>query len=351
MKTSSLATTITLISATLLPAQGENFIRQIQTLNGQSIVFDIQAPSDKGQVTSRPLASEFSIFQLYTTIRSTVNGRDTSTLKKLDEKTIGTFVPTASFTFKSEDPHSPPRTRADRPYGLTISVSGLLTTPTAPPYSQKIEISRSYKVYDPTTFAPFADNSQQGEYTDSFSFSQNGSFTDDAISARLPSELPTKASGEETFTVRLDPSALPNTSALATSTIQIWPVANAGIVGLEEGKKYGKIPPATTLVLDNLYPTSTTYAQIYKGPRALGTIGTVIPSSVVSYGQGTQVPQKALLALSDEDIAKALDEDGTYTMEILTVTPFNGGAPELMTDVTFEIDQSLSIRAQITTLK
>ena len=353
MKASSIALTLAFFAPSVLFAE-ENFIRQIQTVNGQTLVYDIPAASDQGTVTSRPLASDSSIFQLYTydtVSANNGNGNDntTTTLKKLDEKTVGTYIPTASLVFDSEDPHFPARTRADRPYGLTVTVAGLSTDPEAPAYSKSVESSRSYKIYDHDTWTAYENGSQQGEYTESYGFVQNGSFTDEAISQRLPSETPTQVAGEETFTIRLDPTAVPNYSELASATIQIWPVATAGVVGLEEGENYRKIPTATSMVLENLYPESITYAQVYPGGRSLGTVGIVVPSSVISYGEDTQVPQRAILSLSDEDISEALGEDGTYTLEVLTVTPFNGRAPELLTDVTFDVDRTISVRAQVTT--
>ena len=353
MNKTCFTTLIALITASSAAFAEGDFIREIHQEDGIDIVHDVAVNDDEGAITSEPLETDLSTFILYTTVETTENGRTTSSLKELDRESVGTFVPTGTITFESEDPHSPPRTRADQPYGVKLTIAGLQSSAEAPTYAKQVEVSRSYRLYDADTYAPSTDEADQGEYADTFEFKHNGIYHDEAISQRLPGDSPTLATGEETVTIRLDPSAPVQSSKIESGTIQIWPVASAGIIGLEEGKKYAKIPNDATLVLDKIYPESITYAQIYKGSRAFGTVGTPVPSSVISYGgtdaEPTMVPQKALLSLSD--LSTFFDKDGTYTMEILTITPFNNGEPELLADISFEYDRVITFRGGMTNME
>ena len=106
-----------------------------------------------------------------------------------------------------------------------------------------------------------------------------------------------------------------------------------------------RIGPHARVVCNDPYPDSVTYAQIYKGQPELGTSGRIIGSSVVSFN--TYAPQDAVvpLTVSDADIK----EDGTYTIEVLTVTPFDERRPERVTYVTFEIDRTIKVNGTLAT--
>ena len=106
-----------------------------------------------------------------------------------------------------------------------------------------------------------------------------------------------------------------------------------------------RICPHARVVCNDLYSDSVTYAQIYKGQPALGTSGRIIGSSVVSFN--TYAPQDAVvpLTVSEADIK----EDGTYTIEVLTVTPFDERRPERVTYVTFEIDRTIKVNGTLAT--
>ena len=331
-----------ILLATTAALHGADFIRQIQTIAGASVIYDMPLGSDQGQVTSKPLTTDSAIFQLYATTTTTSG---TSTVVKLDEKTVGTFLPQVTVQALSEDPYFPARTRADKPYGMRIVVAGMQSaSAVAPDYAKKVQVARSYKLYDSTTYLP---NGSTGTYADSFVFQTNGTFTDNAILQRLPVTSPTKAVGEESFTVFLHPDAASPQSELAKATVKIWPVADGKIEKLEEGKTYRAAPLDGSVILHDLYPKSVTYAQIYSGKQVTGTKGTPLPSTVVSYD--TYSPQNAQLALAD--IGQFLKVDGDYTVEVLTITPFNGGAPELLASVTFKLKRSLEVNGSVTSME
>ncbi|MBB5352309.1 hypothetical protein HNR46_002552 [Haloferula luteola] len=321
-------------------AHAQDFIRQIQVIDSSSVIYDIPISSDNGEVLSEPLAGDSAVFQLYATATLANNVTE---LKKLDEKTVGTYLPKVTVEILSEDPYDPPRTRADQTYGVRIKIAGLRADPDAPAEAKQIQVVRRYRLYDDETFEVVSEGSQEGTYT----FDSNGNFVDNAISQRLPGDpdLPTKVAGEESFVAMTQGGPGGSTSEMASATVQIWPVAEAAFFGIEAGKTYQGLPPVASILLRDLYPNSTTYVQVYKGPQRLGVIGDALPTSVLHYE--TYLPQKANLALTD--LNSFLAEDGEYTLEALTMTPFNDGAPELLASISFIIDRTLNVNGMIST--
>lgn len=332
---------LSLLLATAAPTFGADFIRQIQIVNGQTVIYDLPIAGDTGEVMSKPIPSSSAVFQLYTQ----VTADNKTTLLKLDEKTVGTYLPTVTAQILSEDPAVPARTRADKPYGISLTISGLQTAgANVPAYASQVQVRRSYKLYDPATRAP---SGAGGEYLDSFTFRQNGGFTDNAVLQRLPVEKPTKAMGEESFTVYTHPDASSVQGTLAKATVKIWPVAVAEITGIEDNKIYLGAPTTGSVKLTDLYPKSSTYVQVYKGAPTLGKVGTILPASALTYN--STEPQNAMLALSD--LGKGVSDDGTYTVEVMTITPFNGGKAERLAYRTFQIDTTIQVNAGVTTME
>ncbi len=368
-----------ILLALVAPAPGVDFIRQIQLIEGQALVYDMPVAGVGGQVLSKPLEGEGAIFQLYayedhvyspfslldvgvgTLAHANVSlgshlldvsvlgihldihlgGDDGNDVlpQRLAEISVGTHLPQAVLQLSSEDPYDPPRTRADQPYALRLALRNLAAPDDPQGGISRVVMERDYKLYHPVLHAPAPNGSGQGGYDGAFEFHRNGDFNDAAIYQELPVDRPTKASGEESFSV-LAPLGSGQKARIASATIQIWPVCEGVIEGLEEGRKYLGLPPDAKAVLKDLYPDSVTFAQIYKGPAELGRAGKIIPSAIVSYN--TYAPQNAVLALSG--IGEEIDEDGTYTVEVLTATPFNQRRPERVTHVTFEVKRTLHVR-------
>ena len=51
------------------------------------------------------------------------------------------------------------------------------------------------------------------------------------------------------------------------------------------------------------------------------------------------------LTVSESDVT----EDGTYTIEVLTVTPFDQRRPERVTYVSFDIDRTIKVNGSLAT--
>lgn len=377
--------TLALVAAMALPAAGVDFIRQIQLVNGHAVVYDMPVSGRNGQILSKPLEGDGAILQLYAyhdesydpfslldvnlgTLANVNVSLDSHLLdvdllgihldvilggsgdyqplpQLIDEITVGAHLPDATLRLRSEDPYHPPRTRADQPFAMELAVRKLADPGDPLGGIGKVRLDRDFKLYHPTLHVPYPNGVGQGSYDESIQFSKNGDFADPAVYQILPVERPTKACGEETFTARVSLGEAGPEATIASSTIQIWPVCEASVEGIEPGRRYAGVPPQARVVCRDLYPDSVTYAQIYKGPPALGTSGRIIGSSVVSFN--TYAPQDAVvpLIMSENDIP----EDGIYTIEVLTVTPFHKRRPERVTHVSFEIDRTLKVRASMFT--
>jgi hypothetical protein len=360
-----------------------DFIRQIQLIENQTVVYDIPMTGKTGEVLSKPLEGDGAVFQLYAYeddhyspwslldlnagniahanvsldshlldldvlgIHLDINlggGEDAPPLPKLlDEKTVGAHLPEATVILRSEDNYQPVRTRADRPYSFSLAIRKLADPSDPRGGVSSADMDRSFKVYHPELHTPFPNGSGQGTYGEGYRFTLNGDFTDTNVYQQLPFERPTKAIGEETFTVRVPLGSTGQKAAIASAKIQVWPICEGVVENLEEGKRYMDLPSDARVTLKDLYPDSVTYAQIYHGAPQLGRIGTVIGSSVVSFN--TYAPQNAVVPLTL--LPTDLGEDGTYTIEVLTVTPFNDRTPERVAYVSFEIDRTIQVRSTI----
>ncbi len=374
-------------TAPLAPAV--DFIRQIQLVEGQTIVYDIPVAQKNGQIRSRPIQGTGSIFQLYaykdsiyspfSILDATVGnvlhanislgsnlldvkvlglhldinlGSDPSSSslpELLAEKLVGTFIPEAVITLVSEDPYQPARTRADQPYSANIQISRLPTEGQEIPEGipTRVTLETGYKLYHPTLHIPSENGSGQGTYNQLIEFSLNGSYTIPHIYQNLPGNSPTKAIGEESYDAYVFVGEGNMRAKIGTSTIQIWPVCTAEIQGIDPQRTYVGLPKDARVVLTDLYPDSVTYAQIYRGPPALGMEGFKIPSS--AYSVNTFAPQNTVVPL--EDLQDGISSDGMYTIEVLTITPFNDRNPERVAYLSFHVKRTISVHATVTTME
>jgi hypothetical protein len=170
----------------------------------------------------------------------------------------------------------------------------------------------------------------------------NGTHTFSYTINSVPGTNRAKVRGEERYSVFSLPDYQAPELQLGSQFIQIWPMADAAIAGMTAGQVVRfKLPPLT-LTLNDLYPDSHTYAQVYKGSPQLGRTGTIVPGSSIVIND--TVPQSRTLSLVDYDTA--FTDDGTWTMEILTKTPFG---LERLTYVSFVLDRTIHVKASVTT--
>lgn len=236
----------------------------------------------------------------------------------LDTTTVGTYLPITAVTIRTEDPYSAvPRTRADRPILVDVQIAGLLSDPNAPEDSKAVTLLRHVQSYGATGTGHPLDRSlatllSQSEIT------SNGKVTLSLPVNAIPGANRAKVRGEERFTILSKPGHQRPESILDSQFVQVWPVADATISGLAQGQTIGASVPELTLQLNDLYPSSTTWAQVYKGGPQTGITGTTIPGSSVVINGSVPVNRTIIAA----NYGPIFDSDGVWTMELLTKTPF-----------------------------
>jgi hypothetical protein len=283
-------------------------------------------------------------FELWTVRSSSTTGL---TAFPLESCYVGTYIPICDVVIRSEDSSSPtPRTRADRPFYVDVTVSGLLNGATDPEPSKSVKFFQHVQSYGAGGTGVNIDRSQATLLKQS-SITTNGVQNLTYLFNSVPGAVRTKVRGEQRYSVfSLEDYQAPE-SQLASQFIQIWPVADATISGIANNQSIKFSLPPLTLALNDLYPSSTTYAQVYKGNPVLGTKGTIVPGSAVIVSDS--IPQNRLLTIGNYD--SVFTSDGRWTMEIVTVTPFNNSDPERLTFISFDLDRTINVNTTVTTIE
>ena len=160
----------------------------------------------------------------------------------------------------------------------------------------------------------------------------------------IPGADRSKVRGEETFSVFSLEDYQADESKLSAMRVQIWPVADGSITGIADGEVIRFDAPQLTITLHDLYPDSTTYAQVYEGAPRLGADGKVVTgSALVLYGAN---PVDRTLTISDWD--SVLGDDGPWTVEVLTKTPFG---IDRLDYVSFTLDRTMEVNGTFTTIE
>jgi hypothetical protein len=311
-----------------------NFIRQKQLPSGVKWDMPVSAWGEsQSPLAINPGGAQFELW--------TVNGV-TAKDYLLDSRYVGAYVPVAGVKITSEDPYDViPRTRADRPFYVEVMVDGLtLNNPEAPEAATRVKFMRHVQAYG-TGGTGFGID-RTAATLESQSFIEENSTTQLTFPINsVPGGNRAKVRGEERFSVfSLEDYQAPE-SQLGSQFIQIWPLADASIVGIANNELIRFKLPEVNLTLNDLYPDSHTYAQVYKGDPQLGQTGKIVPGS--SLVVNDTVPQSRVLNLVDYD--KIFDEDGRWTLEILTKTPFG---LDRLAYVSFTLDRTIEFNGSMT---
>jgi len=335
-----------LMLAGYLPASASvDFIEQVDLATGLVYQVYVDGPEEPGskngnQLSPMPVGSSGSTYQLY------AKGLDPdNTVYLLDEKYVAPYTPEAIIAITSEDPHSTPRTRADEPFNVDISVAGLLEPgEDVPEAALNVYFSELTMNYDPDLNRAPRDGTAEEILVDDFFLVENGEFRRSGMT-KLTSEVFFKERGEEIFRAYALPDADLDWLQIASGRIQVWPIADVEIFGMDENQEITRSLPNITVNLKDLYPDSTTSVQIYKGAPALGKEGDQIQGAKVSFN--SIVPQDAQILVRNWD--RYAVDDGVYTIEVITLTPFNNRAPERLAWLTFSVDRTISMKGSATT--
>lgn len=287
-----------------------NFIRQIQMPSG--VEWELGNIAANGERESGlSVADDGARFELWT-IKS-----NPLTSYLLDSKFVGAYIPTAEVKIRSLDPYEIiPRTRADRPFWVDVKVTGLSSVVTAPLAARSVTLLHHVQTYG----TGVGDNLNRTLATLLTQSSITGvgerTFTYQVTS--VPAADLTKARGEERFSIFSLADLLSPASQLSSQYIQIWPMSEGSISNLMEGSNHRAKLPTITVTGKDLYPGSYTYLQIYKGAPESNRVGEVVPSSVI-VGDANK-PSDGSRAV---ELDKYVNTDGTWTVELLTESPFD----------------------------
>jgi len=340
---------------TSLSAQDpEAWVRQTDVTTGQ--VYDTPMTGSGGAyVSPLPVGEGGALYELFA--RGTAWD---SNIYLLDTKFISTYNPEVTISIATEDdyvrgdPNSSTyvkRTRADRPFSVDIKVNGLVDD-SANTSERCVYLAVNGRNFDAETYSSL----NQPAYLLEDANLENGEYSFNPLYHQLTSPTLSSGNGEQTFTiVRYASYQIPDT-ILMQPKVEVWPVASATVSSIEADQVFIDRIPALVVSLKDIYPDSRTYLQIYKGTEKLGTEGTLVAGTERRFGrfynpdqavEPTNVPQT--FSISVDDLSNYTSEDGIYTLEVITHTPFFNRAPERLYHVTFEVDRVISTRGQIST--
>lgn len=320
------------------PAQDAytNFVRQIQ-LPDDGVPYDMDVAESGEALSPLEINPNGARFELHT-VRA-----DPFESFLLDTTYVNSYIPVAEVVVRSEDPYTPiKRTRADRPFAFELRIDGLLSGADDPDASKSVDVFHHVQSYGEDGDGTNIDRSM-ATLIGSGNLSGNGLHTMWFDVTVVPGADRSKIRGEERVSVYslLDHDAPP--SELDSAFIQIWPVADGTLTGLEEGQEIRFSSPQVTMTVNDIYPDSEVFCQVYPGAPALGTEGIVVPGSAKIYKES--VPQALQLAVKDWD--GVLTEDGQWTMELLTSTPFG---IDRLDYVSFTVNRTIEVNSGVTTL-
>lgn len=321
-----------------------NYIRQTQMPSGVTWDASDVVANSGTQLSALAINPGGARFDLWT-IRTLP-----TTEYLLDTSYVSSYIPVATVNITSEDPYTViPRTRADRPFTVSITTSGLLNGASDPLPSKSVSFLRHVQSYGVGGTGVGIDRSQASLLSQS-SISANGLQTIQITLNQVPGADRAKVRGEERFSVFSLADYQAPASQLASKFIQIWPVATGTISGITPGQTINFECPTLTISLSDLYPKSNTSIQCYEGPLLSVTDSKRnIPGFMVylpwSVNQDGSLPINKLETLSNYDMS--FDSDGLWTMELVTSTPFG---LDRLASVTFTIDRTITVNGSVTTI-
>lgn len=323
-----------------LLAAGEgyvNFVRQTQQNTG--VVYSVNVSPTGNAASQGLLETGGALFQLWTVEQATT--KDTL----LDQKLVGAYLPAATVSISTQDPYpTVPRTRADKPFTVSVNVSGLVTSGSnLPDAAKRVLLEQHVKNYTASKTSYTLSEATSGTPKASSSIYANGATKLNFATTSLTGADPTKVSGEEWFVVHALADGSVAQSQIASGKVQVWPVASGSIAGIANGAVLRAKAPQLTLTMTDLYPRSDTYLQVYEGEAKLNTVGKQVEGSVLVLDQSKS--DSRVIQLPDYE--SAFTKDGTYTMELLTVTPFG---TDRLAYVTFSVNRAIQVRGLIGSL-
>lgn len=308
-----------------------NFVRQYQ--QGTGVFWDMQNVAPKDSSTALyPLDESGALFQLWTIQK--LGARDFL----LDQKTVGAYLPKAEIKVITNDPYPhTPRTRADQPFAVEITVHDLLSGANLPQAASSVLAEHHLAAYpEGETSIPVATAIASAPYGSGY-ITQNGVTRFDFQRSAIVQPVTKKPFGEEHFTVHALSDGSVAQTKIAGGYVQVWPVASGVIEGIAPNEKIRFAAPRLTLVLQDLYPGSYTHLRIRdeKGETV---------SSDDSKFVLAEEPTATGKLITVADYGLLMKDDGRYTLELVTETPFGS---EVLHSVPVDVDRTMHVRATL----
>ena len=220
MKTSAILLALAAVGSVAHAAEANftNFIRQVQVASGAELDVDVeQAGQQLSALAIDPGGARFELW--------TVNEGNFADYL-LDQVYVGTYVPQATLVIQTEDPYvTIPRTRADRPFRVSLKIAGMSTDPSAPPAARLVKFQHHVQSYGEDGTDLGIDRALATLSEESY-IASDGDYTFDYVLTTVPGDDRAKARGEERFTVWSLPDYQAPENVLASRHIQVWPVAD-----------------------------------------------------------------------------------------------------------------------------
>ena len=350
MKTlpSIIAASLGLLSSPLLAqttgSTFTNIVRQVQIdaskPSSQWVQYDLQNVAATGDRLSHlaidPGGARFELW--------TVKGTTPPVNYLLDTRYVSTYSPIAKVAIRSLDPYATiPRTRADHPFYVDITVNFLSADPAAPAGAKSVNLLQHMQSYG-TAGNGIGIDRTQATLLGTQSMTQNGTTTLTFTTNSIPGADRAKVRGEQRYSVFSVADYQAPSSQLASQFVQIWPVPNGSITGITNNQLVRFQMPTVTFAVTDVYPGSSVIAQAYKGPAILNTVGTRILGGCREYTSET-VPVNHLE--SESAFKNIFDTDGQWTIELLTESPFG---LERLAYVTFMLDRTIQMNGSVNTI-
>lgn len=309
-----------------------NFIRQTQ--QGTGVVWDMPVARSGMGPSAMTLESNGALFQLWTIEQNQTKDY------LLDQKLVSAYLPKADIKITTLDPYTlVTRTRVDQPFSVEIEVTDLLTGIGLPEAATKVLLQQHVQSYPEGQIS--LDRTAVAATTPNYSayVSENGKTVLKFAASSLRAADPTTARGEEHFIIHALADGTITQTQIASTHVQVWPVASGEILGITPGQELRFDIPKIQLNLSDLYPRSDTYLMLYEGTSVNGMTGVIVKAFPVD--RDRTVSQ----ILEVNDLDTKFTKNGTYTVALISETVF--GTELLCPPITFTVDRSISVNAML----
>lgn len=314
-----------------------NFVRQVQVPSG--VERDVSVTANGTSLSPLAIDPGGARFELWT-----VKNTAPPTSYLIGSQYVGTYVPQGTVTIETGDKEykTVPRTRCDQPFKVHVTLKELSEDLNAPDAARMVDLLHHVQSYG-TKGTDVGLNRTQATLLGTQTLDKEGTTTYSFLINQVPGANRAKVRGEERFSLYSLEDYQSPAAQLDSKHVQIWPVADGSISGIEDGQLVRFKMPVITIQLNDLYPGEAAYTQVYKGSPVLGKEGLNVSGGAFTNTRAE--PQDKTLIV--DDFAGVFDEggDGLWTMEVITKSPFG---LDRLDYVTFNLNRTIRFNGSMT---